>query len=728
MSPRNGQDSAQPTRVGQLRSNIFARVALLWIFAFGSLPATETRRTVEFGAPSITKVKGAGTKRHHHVSIPGLRTYGRPGEPALPRALVRVEIPEGEVVSRISVRPARSERIAGKYLVEPGRSEHSPIDGDGPESVRPIASIYSSKEPFPRESWRSLGTAYKQGRSIALIQLFPVTYRPISGRLDVTREFEVRVTTKTRPERLRLAKPGRIPEEQLTRNAGRLKNGTVALGAGGGGGLPPFGIPEGNVDYLVITSAGLAPSFEPLIAAREREGLASRIVSTDAIYRAYSGDRPDGGSDDATRIRNFVRDFYETRGLQFVLLAGDADRSADCDECEGVIVPVRYLQDEALFANPMPSDLYYSCLDGSFDHDGDGVYGEPNDGPDGGDVDLLAEVLVGRAPVDSVQEAENFVRKTLAYENSGGPVLRKVLLTGEFLGFGGDYDFGATLSEAIRTGSTDFIDSVGFENSPLSEFFQVSVLYDRDSRWTARVLERQLEDGVHIVNHVGHADISNVLKFRNREIDALDHGDYFFAYSQSCYAGAFDNERTDGSTADDSVVEHFVTGSAGAVAFVANSRRGWASHDVADGPSQRFNRVFWDVVLRRGVLKVSEANSRAKEELIGYVRENDRARACAYELNLFGDPALRLKVAGKRGSLSVDRDFGVTGTEMLLSVIDADLDLSSDEADTAVVRVESLRNGDTEDLSLTEAGLSAGVFQLEFVAELGEANPGNGTL
>jgi hypothetical protein len=84
------------------------------------------------------------------------------------------------------------------------------------------------------------------------------------------------------------------------------------------------------------------------------------------------------------------------------------------------------------------------------------VYGEPNDGPNGGEVDLMAEVYVGRAPVDSHRELSNFVSKTIGYEQSSGQgYLEEVWMVGELLWEEG----GCALERAL--GESDVTDPEG---------------------------------------------------------------------------------------------------------------------------------------------------------------------------------------------------------------------------------------------------------------------------
>jgi len=208
-------------------------------------------------------------------------------------------------------------------------------------------------------------------------------------------------------------------------------------------------------EYVIITNEELknAPgpyNFQKLAEWKDSRGIRTRIVTVEEIYANYTG------IDNQTKIRNFIIDAY-LNGTNYVLSGGDADGADVGGESGDEIVPIRKLW--ACGHEPDPpdiaSDLYYACLDGSYDSDGDGIYGEPNDGGDwpcavGEDVDLNAEVYVGRAPVDCYEELSNFVRKTISYENSSinDPYLRGVCMVGELL-----WDGGCSVEEAVYKGN-----------------------------------------------------------------------------------------------------------------------------------------------------------------------------------------------------------------------------------------------------------------------------------
>ena len=74
-------------------------------------------------------------------------------------------------------------------------------------------------------------------------------------------------------------------------------------------------------------------------------------------------------------------------------------------------------------------DLYYADLDGSWNADGDGIFGEIDD-----DVDLYPDVFVGRASATLTSHVEAFVSKILSYERDPEPGYHlDMLMAGEVL-------------------------------------------------------------------------------------------------------------------------------------------------------------------------------------------------------------------------------------------------------------------------------------------------------
>jgi len=173
---------------------------------------------------------------------------------------------------------------------------------------------------------------------------------------------------------------------------------------------------QNGATLVIVTDAALVPAFTPLALAHTSLGLPTTIHTLQEIQAAYPV-----AADDAERIRFFLRDAYAL-GARFVLMGGDEP-----------LIPIRRIVvglngTDHLLA----TDQYYGCLNGSWDGDHDGLWGEwrdANPGDTSDDVDFAPQLAVGRAPVTTAAEAQTFVEKTLdALGSQAGAPLASALL------------------------------------------------------------------------------------------------------------------------------------------------------------------------------------------------------------------------------------------------------------------------------------------------------------
>ena len=745
-----------------------------------------------FGKPAIK----AASHDSEQIRILGLPTHAPPGAPMMPFKTASILIPDGTEVDDIQV-TADGKRYLGKFLIEPAQKP-VPI-GTEWETTPLNGSIYNSMSPYPEKIYSEVGVQYKKGYQVLILNLYPVEYIPASRDVSCFESIRVVVETKPAPpselfrglpeDRAEVLGMVDNPEDVSTYNR-VVKSGHSAD--------PIF-------DYVIITdeelkNASVAPNFHDLIDWKRSKGLNATIVTTETIYATYTG------IDEQTKIRNFIRHAYLNWGVRYVLLGGDADREDSGDvggESGDEIVPARELW--SFDGARIVADLYYACLDEDYDYDGDGVYGEPDDGEWGGEVDLMAEVYVGRAPVDSPSELSNFVNKTISYESTShddpylmdtwmigellwedipclveeaiyrgnvsepdeklnilrelrdealkeeyvdlyysySPEVREILIeepgllfdaaglivkympavkyviddeTGKDLKIGDkdakeiilftnglkseigarEEEIGIDRSHDLIQSIEEFEEEVGtFEGEMFSHALRSSIyfeertdkdaleelggetwggdykdeikngscsqgyctagfpdaynrytLYDRDLEggWQKSEVIRIINGNTHLINHLGHANVGIVLKMDNSEVDALTNNRYFFGYSQGCYAGSFDNRDSYGYTTDyDCIIEHFVTSPGGAFGFIANSRYGWGEKHSTNGPSQYFDREFWDAIFGEDIANLGRANQDSKEDNIGFISDN-YMRYCYYELNLLGDPETSIHI------------------------------------------------------------------------------------
>ncbi len=156
-----------------------------------------------------------------------------------------------------------------------------------------------------------------------------------------------------------------------------------------------------TVPFLVVTDRALVPEFHRLAHAHTHAGLNAAVRTLQAIRVGYPS-----GRDDAERIRMFLKDAHAFWGTNWVLLGGDDP-----------LIPMRRAFVHVRgYDTLLPTDQYYACLGGTWNADGDSLWGEfpnPSRGEPGDSVDVVPVLNVGRAPVTTREEARVFVEKTL---------------------------------------------------------------------------------------------------------------------------------------------------------------------------------------------------------------------------------------------------------------------------------------------------------------------------
>jgi len=741
--------------------------------------------TSDFPRPTVREVPN----RKYIVEMEDADLIGNPGEPLLPVKGVNVLIPPGKIVNSKEVICGEKVVLAGEYDVNHAQVPAPLSISSGFEYTGRNKEIYDSDDIFPQEKKRLIADQDLCGYEITTFTLHPVEYKPKSGELSYYKSMTLKIYLDDKPaalsgdsqdtggmvtlagsprplvrnnlrDRERVAGFVDNPEDISAYDALSVSPGRFrTLAEDGGHSMRTLGLcsPADNggrgYEYVVITNERLknAPgpyNFQGLIQEKIDRGVTATIVTTEDIYAVYDGNKPSGGEDDATKIRNFIRDAYDNWNTAYVLLGGDATGHPHRDY-EDEIIPVRFLfssvddgsaaeDDDRVFysdgeptgpptmsisihlslfddsyADPLggykadiPSDLYYACLGGSMDADKDGIYGEAIED----EVDLLAEVYVGRAPVVTEEELSNFVRKNLEYRRGQSHIL-ETLQAGEYLGFGGVSDYAKDSLEEVRLGST----AHQYETKGFAEFehLVLDTLYDKDfaekykeaggcgscedSQWPKEDLIEIINNGVHIINHLGHANEYTDMKMGIEDVDGLTNNEYYFGYSQGCLPGSFEK---------DCVIEHMVKNRTGAFAFVANSRYGWGQGNSTAGPSQYFARQFWDAVFGEFKWKLGEANQSSKEDNLWTI-DYSCHRWCYYELNLFGDPETTLKFDLSDGFVNLKRNIYNTSAEVEIFLIDSDLE----DRDTVTILLASQTEPEGEMIVLNKKYSDIGIFE-----------------
>ncbi len=591
-----------------------------------TVSAGEVHLHYVYDAPTVAQDGG-----RHVVTLEGALTYGAPGAPALPRAGVQALLPPGEVISHVEVIPGEEVVLPGVYRVACGQPQ-VPLSETGPQApCEPDAAVYGSATAYPPRLHGDSQTGMFRGYAIGSLALHPVRYLPSEGRLSYFVSFEVVLHTRSDDAiAQRTARMIRHDEATCARLARIVDNpeavsayATIERAVRGGRDLNP----EDAYRYLIIAGDPWADGAAALVDFETQRGHKAGLFTRSWILSNYTG-----GVDDQEDIRNFIIDAYQTWDVDYVLLVGDA-RDDNGIPHRGLYSTTPYGSTDS----DIPADMYYGCLDGTWNDDGDSRWGEP------GEDDLYHEVGVARACIDSEEELTHFITKVMRYQDA--PVVAEcdeALMVGELLWsdptWGGDY------KDEIKDGSS----AHGYTTVGFPPHFNVDTLYDRTATWSKYQLIDLMNGGLHIVNHLGHCNVTYAMKMDNPDIgsftnDGLNHT-YNIVYSQGCYCGSMDNRNDYGSYTDDCFAEEFQSDDHGAAALVMNSRYGWGMHQSTNGSSQYFDRQFFDAVFGEGIYALADVNDDSKMDNIWAITYGAN-RWCYYQLNAFGDPAMELWTA-----------------------------------------------------------------------------------
>jgi hypothetical protein len=533
------------------------------------------------------------------------------GDPQLPIQIVIIIIPDGEKVERIEIMDSKSQVLDGFYDILPVQNPEVLSSARNSNKMisltRPNPTVYSSEQDYPSRVIEVSGVRSIGSARLASVRIFPLQYLPLKRKIRFFSEITFQITTAPDVSRL----PRRSPISTAQSDALKSMVEKLALNFEKGNEyIRSTSTGTEEYQYLIITSETLVKNFQPLADWKHKKGVPSKIVTLEWIYSNYEG------IDKQEKIRNFIRSAYTNWGAVWVLLGGDTNilprRSVFAMDCEF---------GGSITENDIPCDLYYADLDGSWNADGDNIYGEISD-----DVNLYPEVFIGRAPVENASETDIFVKKVLQYEKTPPIGYQKnMLFAAELLWIDPYTDTGI---------AKDMIEAECFPPS----FYNVTKLYEDRGNETIEAVRSAINLGQNFINHHGHAS-TNVMGmgngyFRASDMQNLVNGtNQSILFSIGCYPANFEAN---------CIAEAFLSNpNGGGVAFIGNSRYGWGSPgNPGYGYSDRYDAQFFKFLFKEKVYNIGKALALAKAYYAPFSQQQNVYRWCMYEINLLGDPEM----------------------------------------------------------------------------------------
>jgi hypothetical protein len=586
---------------------------LLFVFlcVYANLNAQVIEKTYYFDNYQVTSIDNYKT-----IIFSNTLLTGKLGEPVLPYHSISLLLPPGEIAESIEMIGEDETTIPGNFIIYPQQFVRPLSEETSGEFVK-NELIYSMAGAYPSSQTGAIITQYMNGYSIALSTFTPLKYYPASGEASFYKKITIRIHTQQDTRANNALANLTANNEVIKRVKGFVQNPETVN-------LYPDKLSNSN-DYqlLIISPAQFEDELFTLIDLYRTRGLNTKIISTDSIYAASSG------QDSPEKIRNFIIQEYQNYNIEYVLLGGDVE-----------YIPYRgfycQVQSSTLYEdNDIPADLYYSALDGTWNNNSNNLWGEI------GEDDLLPEVSVARIPASSSTDLNNLLNKIVSYQNT--PVLNeldKPLLAGEDLWsnpqtWGGDY-----LDLSIG-----YHDDNGYTTIGIPAEDNIETLYDRDlGNWSGTTLISKINEGKSFIHHAGHSNSSYVMRLYSSDITNSNFSqvngvihNYTLVNTTGCDCGAFDYS--------DCIAEKMVNIQNFAVAFIGNSRYGWFNEGQTEGPSTHLQREFVDALYHDKLYRIGEAFLVSKIETAPWVTapgqwEEGALRWCFYCNNVLGDPAM----------------------------------------------------------------------------------------
>ncbi len=569
------------------------------------------------------------------LALPG----DEPGTPWLPARFVNVLIPSGAVATGVTVK-ADEELLRAEIVlapVQPPQRRNAPLA----PPVPPDAAAYAVDARVPGEAAVLCGTHNLRGHTMASVRVNPLRYNAArkelwhAPRLDVTVLYAEAPQAAVAPAD-RHDVFGRMAETLAINPSQRRATAPQARAA-----------VAGQVDYLLITAQALSNAFHALAAHRTARGLNSAIISTETISSAYSG------IDIQQKIRACIAEYVATKGTVYVVLGGDDTMVPDRD-C--------YVTCAGETESAMPTDLYYSGLDGTWNADGDSRYGETTDG-----VDMAPDVIVGRIPVRTAAQASAYINKVIAFENNRPEeLMQKMLVVGTetwdtYSGTGRPSDMLGDGHAEFRASNHPYVSdaeiwSRRMYRDGITQYWRAAELkyfFDTLTSWDGATAGDYLQNAANVQSKMnlgwGHVYFSDHGFESGWGIESGTYGSsdaaalnnrVVIVYTDACLTGHFDGSPE--PCFSESILRN---ANGGALVYIGCSRYGWGSPGSYDGgASSVYAYKFYRRLFEPQRIASGAAFAQHKADMIAQSGANGAERWIQFGLNFQGDPAIMVGV------------------------------------------------------------------------------------
>ncbi len=384
-------------------------------------------KVIEFLQPSIEEKDGFVEIRIEGARYTTVNRGSKTAPPQLPFMDIQFDVPKETKPDEISVKILSETEIKLAKKIIPSKAWR--VIGEKESTTLPN-EIYNSVGHYPAEFFRIFPIMEVCGKRVTTVRVFPVQYYPKKDRIIFHKTVLIN-----------------YPDAKI-----------VTM------------VTEPQPHLLIISSQEIIESgaLSNYISHRQGEKYTIHLKTVEWITQNKQG------RDSQEKIRTYLQEYEFSFTGEYVLFVGDNS-----------VIPVRMIPGSIPLGLNYPNEMYYFCLDGSWDENENNIFGEHED-----NVDLTPNIHFGRINIDSSEKAENMLSLIISAEDS---------YQNQFLGLG--------CSDYNNAGRIGIEKALKYIPSKLTVY---TIFEDETPKYAQEVISRINADMVGYVAHIDHGKTGQI--------------------------------------------------------------------------------------------------------------------------------------------------------------------------------------------------------------------------
>jgi len=326
-----------------------------------------------FGGAKISNIDVNGIQ-YQYLTINGFGQLGQIGAPSLPMHNDLIYIKNKN--SDVNIDDVEYSEFDG-YLIHPALKPATDTEGDPEPEFEIDSVIYNTDAFYPKEIVKVVEVLDSRGNSIAVVQLCPFQYNPVTKKLRAYSLVEYTIKT---PKNAVSSDGNNLQKKNSKKYYKKLKRVIIN----------PNTVPDEYEESSPEVSYDDPSESNYIIVTHSEYLVAANMLATWKKQLGYAVEVVSQSSWNTTQVKDAIHSRYNAWSLKpdyFVIIG---------DHTGPYAVPAE------VFTSPLSetfySDLYYACLDGG--------------------TDYLPDMAHGRISVSSSAQAISVIQKIIDYESS----------------------------------------------------------------------------------------------------------------------------------------------------------------------------------------------------------------------------------------------------------------------------------------------------------------------